>query len=115
MTLMSHFRYADQIQTGDEVLIPENYVVIPAKVIKISSFHMKGAHVPLTMEGNIVVDGVLASCYPSCNQELGHIAMTPIQLFPTLLEWIFGEDTGSSAYTSIANDLGGWVLPPVYF
>ena len=95
MTLMFPFRYADQIKTGDEVLVPENDVVIPFKVIKMSSFHMKGAHVPLPMEANIVVDGVLASCYPSYNHDLGHIGMMPIQMFPTLLEWIFCDDNGS--------------------
>ena len=32
---------------------------------------------PLTEEGNIVVDGVLASCYASFDHDLAHIAMVP--------------------------------------
>ena len=108
------FRYADQITIDDEVLIPENNEVNPTKVISVSSFVMQGAHVPLTMEGNIIVDGILASCYPSCYHDLVHIVMLPIQLFPTIMEWIFGEDNGFSTYANIFNDLGDWVLPPDY-
>ena len=31
------------------------------------------------MEGNIIVDGVLASCYASVDHDLGHIAMVPMR------------------------------------
>ena len=34
------------------------------------------------MEGNIIVDGVLASCYASSDHDLVHIIMVPIQRFP---------------------------------
>ena len=74
---------------------------------------MQGAHVPLTMEGNIVVDVILASCHPS-SCDLAHTGMLPIQIFPIIMEWIFGEENGSSTYTNIFNDLGEWVLPPDY-
>ena len=58
-----------------------------------------------------MVDGVLASCYPSANHDLVHIGVLPIRYFPGLMEWIFGEDNGYSAYSHIANDLGEWVFP----
>ena len=35
----------------------------------------------MTMEGNIIVDGVLASCYVSPDHDLAHIAMTPCDGF----------------------------------
>ena len=114
ITVNCSFRYAGQITIDDEVLIPENNEVTPTKVISISNFTMQGAYVPLTMEGNIVVDGILASCYPSCYHDLGHIGMLPIQLFPTIMEWIFGEDNGSSTYANIVNELGQWMLPAVH-
>ena len=44
------------------------------------------------MEGSIVVDSVLASCYPSAHHDLAHIALTPIRWFPKIFEWIFGDD-----------------------
>ena len=70
-----------------------------------------GAYVPVTMEGNIVVDGVLASCYPSVHHDLADMAMAPIKSFPGIIEWIFGNDNGFSAYVKITEDLGVWTMP----
>ena len=63
------------------------------------------------MEGNLVVDGVLASCYASANHDLADIGMLPIKYFLWIMEWIFGEDSGLSTYSNIANTLNGWVGP----
>ena len=71
----------------------------------------KGAYVPLTMEGNIMVDGVLASCYPSVHHDLAHIGMLPIRWFPEMFMWIFGDDNGLSVFVKFTEDLGKWVLP----
>ena len=68
-------------------------------------------YVPLTKEGNLVVDGVLASCYVSFDHDLAHIAMSPIQLFPEIIEWLYGEEEGSPYYVGIAKTLGRMVLP----
>ena len=40
-----------------------------------------GAFVPLTKNGNIMVDGVLASCYASFDHDLAHFGMRPLQWF----------------------------------
>ena len=70
-----------------------------------------GAYVPLTMEGHIIVDGVLASCYASFDHDLAHMAMTPIQWFPQVMEFIFGEDNGSSVFVKMTKEFGRWMLP----
>ena len=61
------------------------------------------------MEGNIIVDGVLASCYASASHDLAHIGMTPIRWFPSVVEWILGEHDISSAYVNIAIAIAGWL------
>ena len=66
---------------------------------------------PVTMEGNIVVDGVLASCYASYDHDLAHLVMSPLQWFPEVMQVIFGEDNGSTAYINIMKVLGRWMLP----
>ena len=58
------------------------------------------------MEGTIVVDGVLASCYASFDHTLAHFAMSPIQWFPKITEWLVGKDNGSPADVGIMNDFG---------
>ena len=45
----------------------------------------------VTRDGNIVVDGVLASCYASVDHDLVHIAMAPIEMVP----WNDGMDLWS--------------------
>ena len=54
-------------------------------LLKITVTIFKGAFVPLTVEGNLIVDGVLASCYQDVPHDLAHMAMTPIRLFPSIL------------------------------
>ena len=70
-----------------------------------------GTFVPVTMGGNIVVDGDLASCYASSDHHAAHIGMTPIRWFPEIMNWIFGIDNGSPGYVKFARSLGRWVLP----
>ena len=70
-----------------------------------------GAYVPLTDEGNLVVDGVLASCYASFDHDLAHFAMTPMKWFPGLMEWVFGEDNGLKGYLSFAKIVGRYLMP----
>ena len=69
-----------------------------------------GAYVPLTMEVNIIVGGVLASCYASSHHDLVHIATVPVLWFPEAIDWIFGDDKKFLAYVNILNDLGNFVL-----
>ena len=95
------FRYADQLEIGDKLLVQGNNGLTPAKVINMSTFVMQGiivteflgiimmwysgscdlyfisflfpgAYVPVTINGNIVVDGVLASCFPGSYHDLVH-------------------------------------------
>ena len=66
---------------------------------------------PLTREGNIVVDGVLASCFGSFDHDLAHISMKPVQWFPEIMEWIFGLDDVSPVYVNIAEHFGRLMLP----
>ena len=74
-------------------------------------FIFLGAYVPLTMEGNIIVDGILASCYPSADHDMAHFGMAPIRLFPDIIKKVFGEGNGVQAYVNIANELGKYLLP----
>ena len=74
-----------------------------------------GAYLPLVMEGNIMVDGVLASCYASVDHDLAHLIMTPMQKFSESMEWIFGEDAGLPVFVNTAMELGTLLLPDSSF
>ena len=73
--------------------------------------YILGAHVPLTEDGNMVVDGVLTSCYASFNHDLAHFMIKPMQWYPEIIEWIFGVSNYYPAYVNMAKEFGRWVLP----
>ena len=65
----------------------------------------------MTLEGNIVVDGVLASCYASSDHDLAHLGTSPMRWYPEITEWIFGVENGSPGYINLAKTFGRSVLP----
>ena len=54
------------------------------------------------LDGNIMVDGILTSCYASV-------------WFPDLIQWMFGEETGFQIFVGIVEQLGKWTLPDLQF
>ena len=70
-----------------------------------------GAYVPVTKEGNIIVDGVVASCYAAGPHDLIHIVMAPFLSFPEITQSVFGEDRGFAIYVQMWQNFGRWVLP----
>ena len=62
------------------------------------------------MDGNIMVDGVLASCYAFSDHHMAHLSMTPFQWFPEIMNGIFGVDF-DSGYIKLLENVGTWILP----
>ena len=56
-------QFAKMVQKGDHVKVWDDGKLVAAEVTSISISYEKGSIAPLTNEGNIIVDGVLASCY----------------------------------------------------
>ena len=65
----------------------------------------------MTMEGNILVGNVLASCYAFTYHGIAHIVLAPLQWFPHMTEWIFGDNYGFQAYVNILENVGKLMLP----
>ena len=75
---------------------------------------LPGAFVPLTGEGNIMVNGSLTSFYASFDHDLAHFAMVPMQYCSNLVEWIFGEKDGMQGYVNIIKSMGRYLMPNNY-
>ena len=87
-------------------------------VTRLCGFHicchflsLSGAYAPLTTEGNILVDGIMASCYASSHHDLGHIFLAPIRNFPQLMELIFGQSKDYPGYVKFVEDFGKIMSP----
>ena len=74
-------------------------------------FQNAGAYVPVTMEGNIIVNGVLASCYGITDHDLAHILISPMRFIPGIMEWIFGQEGGAQSYMNVWRWVGGLIAP----
>ena len=59
------------------------------------------------MEGNILVDGVLASCYASFDHDVQHIVMKPLLWFPNMMDLLLGEEKSIHSYVTILQHVGG--------
>ena len=70
-----------------------------------------GNHVPLTREGNILVDGVLASCYAYTSQDLAHFGTAPVHWSSQIVRAIFGEENGTQIYAIIAAQVDRLAYP----
>lgn len=62
-----------------------NATLTSYKIRRVLKVTKRGYYAPLTLSGNIIVNGVVSSCYASVsNQWLGHIAMFPVRFFHKL-------------------------------
>ena len=61
------------------------------EITKIDFINREGIYAPLTREGNIVVNSVVASCYAVISdQDLAHLSFAPVRWFSYMHEWLFG-------------------------
>ena len=63
------------------------------------------------MNGNMMVDGIMASCYASANHDLAHFSMMPVKLFPNTINWIFDDKNGFPFPIKIMEEVAKWLLP----
>ena len=61
------------------------------------------------MEGNIIVDDVLASCYASVDHDIAHITMAPIRWFPEFIELFSVKKNVSPMYVAISKEMDKWL------
>ena len=74
-----------------------------------------GAYVPLTTNGKIIVDGVLASCFADFHHHVAYSVMIPMQKFSEVIGLIFGIEVGFPVFVSSARQLGKLLLPESQF
>ena len=79
------FVFADEIQEGDKLISWKGSKITEETVIAVGPTIEKGFWTPLTTEGTLLVDGLLASCYASFPHDLVDLALAPVKMFPRML------------------------------
>jgi len=88
--------YASQLKKGDLVLVYDGKQYIkPGKVVDVEVLHVTGLYSPLTTQGNIIVDDVVASCYADFdNHALQHLVWAPFRWWQKISELFPGMNIG---------------------
>lgn len=91
--------YASKIKVNDYIFtsdIMRNEMRL-SRVVKVTNSNIKGAYAPLTLEGRIVVNNALASCYAVFDDHrMAHAAFSPLRfLYNSMPNLIKEKVTGS--------------------
>nr|XP_061810016.1 sonic hedgehog protein-like isoform X1 [Nerophis lumbriciformis] len=112
--------FASEVRPGQEVLVPDGERLRPATVARVSTEEHVGSYAPVTTQGTLVVDRVLASCYAVVSShELAHWALAPLRLAYWVSSVLSAEQAGNSThedgvhwYSKVLYHLGTWLLDP---
>nr|XP_020457867.1 sonic hedgehog protein [Monopterus albus] len=112
--------FASQVQSGHKVFVydAERSRLEPVSVKRIYTQEHEGSFAPVTVQGTVVVDQVLASCYAVIeDHDLAHWALAPVRLAHWLSSLLFSSQPQASAqndgvhwYSKILYQLGTWFL-----
>lgn len=89
--------FASRVHKGDYLLVHgSGGRVRPSKVMSVTLEEQMGVYAPLTEEGTLFVDGVLASSYASVeDHKLAHWAFGLLRFLLSLSQWTQGADQES--------------------
>lgn len=88
---VANYKFADQIEIGDYVLVNFNNILKPRKVINITNELHRGVYAPLTYDGTIIVNSITASCYALVvNHNYAHMSFMPMRALHTI-EHMFSD------------------------
>ncbi|XP_040922196.1 sonic hedgehog protein A [Toxotes jaculatrix] len=112
--------FASQVQRGQKVFVfdAERSRLQPVTVKRIYTQEHEGSFAPMTVQGTVVVDQVLASCYAAIeDHDLAHWALAPVRLAHWVSSLLFSSQPQGSAqsdgvhwYSKILYQLGTWLL-----
>ncbi|KAM8823089.1 sonic hedgehog protein isoform 2-T2 [Spinachia spinachia] len=112
--------FASQVRPGQRVFVfdAERSRLEPVTVNRIYTQEHQGSFAPVTAQGTVVVDQVLASCYAVIeDHELAHWALGPVRLAHWVSSWLLrpqpragAQSDGVHWYSKMLYQLGTWLL-----
>lgn len=96
--------FADRIQEGDFLLVNINGSLVPDRVQFVSATLSRGVFAPLTAEGTIVVDNIVASCYALVDSQfVAHYSFMPVRLYNVLKNWFSWGKRAAAAASEVSS------------
>nr|CAD7463531.1 unnamed protein product [Timema tahoe] len=84
--------FADEVKVGDYILVHGHDRLSSTGLDQVEEVHpvlWRGVYAPLTREGTVVVNGVVASCYAVVNNpSLAHLALAPVRIYTNLRDGV---------------------------
>lgn len=77
----SQATFAEYVGVGHSIYVRLNNTIEARRVRKTSLKFQNGYFAPVTRSGNIIVNGVVSSCYALIDHKLAHLALWPMRLF----------------------------------
>ncbi|XP_023143330.1 sonic hedgehog protein [Amphiprion ocellaris] len=112
--------FASQVRPGQSVFVFDDAErLVPVTVKRIYTQTNEGSFAPVTVQGTVVVDQVLASCYAVIeDHDLAHWALAPVRLAHWVSSLLFSsqqppasaQSDGVHWYSKILYQLGTWLL-----
>ena len=97
-------KYSEHIKLKDIIIHEESGQ--KGEVIRISKFSSQGYYSPLTLEGTVVVDGFLASCYASYPHWVANMALFPARTWPSIFLGADGDAEGTGSFVKLIKKIG---------
>jgi len=83
------FVQAKDVKMGDYIYKNTNGILVSVEVTSLTVGRYKGAIAPATMDGTLIVDGIVTSSYAAINHGISHAVLAPLRmayrLSPSLL------------------------------
>ena len=77
--------FANEIEEGDKLVSWKGSKTTEVEVVAVEHIGETGVWAPLTTEGTLLVDDLLASCYAAFPHSLSDLALAPVKMFPRML------------------------------
>lgn len=109
--------YASDAQPGQCVLVSEGHSEARlSRITRVAVTESRGAFAPLTQQGTLVVDGVVASCYAVVEQHwLAHWAFSPLRLVHSFTGSTGSHSNGIHWYSQLLHWLARMLLDSGHF
>ena len=87
-------KQAGKVLPGEFLQVSSQGKLVPSLVRRVSVVKRTGMVAPVTMQGNVIVDGVLCSCYAMiADHDIAHMVFSPLRLVHSFASNLWRMDT----------------------